>query len=755
MGSTRTDKINLDVIINGDRAGKTLDELTKAQKELNSELKKVAIGSAEYNKLRGDLQNVNAKLSETRNEIKGVSSQMSHGKQMAMELAGGLGIAFGIEKVIEFGKASFEAFMEAEESAHKLEFALKNITNEGGSFDRLNNLAGTLQEKGIFDDESIRNTETALIQFGLTADQVEVLTPKILDLAAATGKTLPEATQLVIKGIEGHGKKLADLGIFIDDTGTKMGNLDQIYEQSTKFQGANAAALETTGGKMAKVKNEINDAMEKVGKMLVDIYNMALKPWVDALSSIFTVIGNIANRLGLTNDKLSGFDVVIKYITKALELATIPLRVFAKGVVAIGDAIDYLYPAIKKGTVAFEDFMYKVSKALEAGPKKQVDLTKLTLAQLKELHTAAADDEIKRREKAMEAFKKDNEKIKKETEKLLATIDKMEEEAYLKSLKDDQREVEAVRLKYRKLYEEAGKNKAAILRLEKLEKDEINDVREKQKKEKEKQNQEDWEAAIKEAERQIKILTDIEIKDQKDRIDEYKKNAEAKKQVAQALSDSLNAIASIAAEQGTQSAEFMKALALFQIGIDTAKAISSGIAGATTSATATGPGAFVATPVFIATTIATVLGAMAQASKVLSSTGSAPKFAQGGPTFAKGGRVKKPFLAMAGEEGEEWISPNWMVTDPKLAPIFDILENIRTSKTYAAGGPTTSTQTPAPAFTPSTNTGGSVNGELLVAVRQLTAVLQGGIAAVFDYDYFNKSKARAEAAKSSAQIGKS
>lgn len=748
MGSTRTDKINLDVIINGDRAGKTLDELTKAQKELNSELKKVAIGSAEYNKLRGDLQNVNAKLSETRNEIKGVSSQMSHGKQMAMELAGGLGIAFGIEKVIEFGKASFEAFMEAEESAHKLEFALKNITNEGGSFDRLNNLAGTLQEKGIFDDESIRNTETALIQFGLTADQVEALTPKILDLAAAQGIPLSDATEKVIKGIEGQTRGLKTAGLAFDDTGSKVDNYNVLLAKLDKFQGANAASLETTAGTMAKFKNSVNDAMEKVGKMLVDIYNAALKPWADALESIFTVFGNLAHRLGLTSEKVSGFDVLIKALTKSLEIATYPLRIAAKGVVALADALGLTEEPLRRLPGMFQNAFDKINQLMQPQAKKQVDLTKLTIAQLKELHTIAADDEIKRREKALEAFKKDQEKIKKETEKLLATIDKMEEEAYLKSLKDDQREVEAVRLKYRKLYEEAGKNKAAILRLEKLEQDELTDLTKKQKKEKEKQNQEDWEAAIKEADRQSKILTDIEIKSQKDRLDAAKKQAQDRIIVADALTSSLSSIAQIAANQGTESATFMKALALFQIGIDTAKGVSAAIAA---GSGVPWPGNLVS----IASGVASVLAGMANASKLLNAAGDVPAFAKGGPSFVKGGPVKKPFLALAGEEGEEWIGPNWMITDPKLAPIFDILENIRTSKTYAAGGPTTSTQTPAPAFTPSTNTGGSVNGELLVAVRQLTAVLQGGIAAVFDYDYFNKSKARADAAKSSAQIGKS
>lgn len=746
MASTKTDKVNLDVVINGERAGKTLSELNQAQKALSASIRDTKIGSAEYMQQMEKLQKVNDQLKQTRNEIKGVGDQMSHGKQMAMELAGGLGIAFGIEKVIEFGKASFEAFMEAEESAHKLEFALTNITHEGGAFERLNNLAGELQSKTIFDDESIRNTETALIQFGLTADQVEALVPKILDLAAAQGIPLAEATDKVIKGINGQTKGLKTAGLAFDDTGSKVENYNMLLGKLDKFHGAATAATETTAGTMAKFKNDVNDAMEKVGKMLVDIYNRALKPWGEALSSIFNVLGTLAHRLGFTGEKMSGFDVLIKALTKSLEIATYPLRLAAKGVNALAEALGLTEQPLIKLPGLFQTAFDKINQLMHPQAKKQVDLTKLTLAQLKELNTAAAEDEIKRREKLQEQYKKDNEKIVADYKKLLETIDKMEDESFIKHLKDDEREVAAVRLKYQKLYKEAGKHKQAIARLEKLEGEEIEDIRKKQALEKEKQIKEDWEAAIKEAERQSKILTDIEIKNNKDRLDDAAKLAQAKIEIANNLANGLNSLAQLAANQGVESANFMKALALFQIGLDTGVAVSKAISA--------GAGLlFPANLVAISSGVASVLAGMANASRLLNAAGDVPAYAEGGPTFAKGGHVKKPFMALAGEAGPEWIAPNWMTEDPKLAPVFDILENIRTSKGYAAGGSTASTTTPKPDFAPSTNTAGGTNSELLMAVRQLTAVLQGGIEAKFDYDYFNKAKARADSAKSSAFIG--
>lgn len=106
---------------------------------------------------------------------------------------------------------------------------------------------------------------------------------------------------------------------------------------------------------------------------------------------------------------------------------------------------------------------------------------------------------------------------------------------------------------------------------------------------------------------------------------------EAKFTAAETISKAFSALANAAGQDTAAGIAFNKAAAIAQIAIDTAKSISSGIAGATTSATATGPGAFVATPIFIATTIATIVSAIASATAILSkaNTPAPPKFATG------------------------------------------------------------------------------------------------------------------------------
>jgi hypothetical protein len=105
----------------------------------------------------------------------------------------------------------------------------------------------------------------------------------------------------------------------------------------------------------------------------------------------------------------------------------------------------------------------------------------------------------------------------------------------------------------------------------------------------------------------------------KARIDIQNKEKSARLQAATSMIQGLGSLVQALGNQSKASVAIQKTLAIAQIAVDTARSISAGIAGATTSATATGPGAFVATPVFIATTIATILGAVGSAVSILNS----------------------------------------------------------------------------------------------------------------------------------------
>lgn len=767
--STKLDEIQLQVIINGDRAGKTLGDLKQAQKQLNAEINQTTVGSEAYIKKMDELKKVNTQLEKTKKEIRGVKDEMNNGKNTAMELAGAFGIAFGVQQVISFGKESIKAFMEAEENAHQLAFAVKNIGNEGEeAFTKLIELSEELEGNSIFSDDEIQRAETMLANYGLTSDEIVKLTPKIVNLATVQRVSLADATDTAIKAIEGQTKGLKTAGVAFTDTGSKVENFNTLLQKLDKFAGASEESITTWEGHLKQSSNTINNLMENVGEFIL-VTVAGLIDGIKALGSVFTgelfsveekvrtLAEQMENVLASTNKMakeadLSTLEKNISGATTELELYNKELEKATKaGNQKMINDVKQVIEVTEKQKMIYQGYYDNLSLQ----EKAKAGLTKLTLDELEQLNSIAAKDEIKRRKEVAEASKKIGEQSKKDYEKLKEDIEKIEQDADLNSLKGRDKALKAIDVKYKAFIDKAKGHAKELVRLkvaqEKEEATANKEFDEKEKEAHEKSLNELLELSGKLGDEAQKQLDD----DNKKKLEGYQKDQEAHKQAleaklatAQAVHAGLMALADLAGQQGSDTAVFMKALALFQIGINTATSISAGIAGATTAATATGPGAFVATPLFIATTIATILGAMAQANKVLQEAPAPKPFAAGGPSFAPGGHVNKPFMALAGEAGPEWIAPNWMLRNPRTANIIGALENIRQSRAFAAGG---STESPVNNI----NVGAPVipsNEALIMAVTRLNTILSTGIMAKLSYDQFVKDLAYINAAKTRAVI---
>lgn len=126
--------------------------------------------------------------------------------------------------------------------------------------------------------------------------------------------------------------------------------------------------------------------------------------------------------------------------------------------------------------------------------------------------------------------------------------------------------------------------------------------------------------------------TNTAIADQKDRL------VETFKTIGSSIDSVLNSFQSIfdsLAESDEKYKKYSTALAMMQILVSTAVSISNAIQGATAAAAATGPGAPIATPIFIAEMVSIVAGAIASSvatlKKAQSSAPAKPKFSTGGP----------------------------------------------------------------------------------------------------------------------------
>lgn len=195
-------------------------------------------------------------------------------KSAVKDIAVSLGLAFGTAQVISFGKESVKAFVEAEENANHLRFAVQKIGGEGAAaFQKLIDQSSKLQNISIFSDDDIQKSQTQLTTLGLNSDQVEELIPKILDLASATGQDLGSATQTIIQGINGQTRGLKAVGLEFENTGDKTKNLAILTQNLNKFQGATAEALETTAGKSKRLENAFGELQETIGQFIVESGN--------------------------------------------------------------------------------------------------------------------------------------------------------------------------------------------------------------------------------------------------------------------------------------------------------------------------------------------------------------------------------------------------------------------------------------------------------------------------------------------------
>lgn len=194
-------------------------------------------------------------------------------KSIGQGIAQAFGATLTVAAVIQFGKASVNAFLEAESTAKRLRNAIINISGATEkAFDRLIKQSEELQKITIFSDDSIQSAQTALATFGLTADEIENLLPKLADFATASGKSLEEATQLVGSGLEGIGREFKKYRIEVSATASRQENLNVILNGFVKFAGSAEEAAQSFSGQVTKQRNEINDLQEIIGKRLLPAF---------------------------------------------------------------------------------------------------------------------------------------------------------------------------------------------------------------------------------------------------------------------------------------------------------------------------------------------------------------------------------------------------------------------------------------------------------------------------------------------------
>lgn len=189
----------------------------------------------------------------------------------------------GITSLGSFFSDAVDEFLQMDKNVRLLQNTLRN-QGIPEAFGRLEESSKKLAKQfGSLDDDDILKVFNQLIVYGkLSEDQINQLTPVIIDFAAATGQDLSSATSTLLKALEGNGKALKEYGINIKDAKTPTEAFKLIMtELAPKVKGVGQAFEESSAGGIAQAKQQFKDLKEEIGGGLLPILNSVLNALVN------------------------------------------------------------------------------------------------------------------------------------------------------------------------------------------------------------------------------------------------------------------------------------------------------------------------------------------------------------------------------------------------------------------------------------------------------------------------------------------
>lgn len=186
-------------------------------------------------------------------------------------LAGIMAGAFTVSSIIDFGKASVQAFNESEQAGAKLLTALQGREE---SYSRLVKLAGELQKQTLFDDDATVEAMSFLAQMQLTEDQIKKLIPLVQDFATGQKMGLAEAAKAVGKAVQGSSGAFKKLGFEVEGAAGTSERFNSVMNTlSQSVGGQSVAAVNAGTGAVIQLNNAWGDFQENIGSKIIPALN--------------------------------------------------------------------------------------------------------------------------------------------------------------------------------------------------------------------------------------------------------------------------------------------------------------------------------------------------------------------------------------------------------------------------------------------------------------------------------------------------
>ena len=245
------------------------------------------------------------------------------GKQIAgfaKKAAGALGLAFGTQAVIKFGKDSVKAFAENEKSAKRLAGVVKNL---GQAFETpfIEQNLDQISAKYGYQGEVLRDAYQKLITATGSAAKSNELLNASLDIAAGSTVDLLTVNQDLAALYVGNTKGLRKYNLGLSQAELKTLDFEKGLALLTKtFKGAAGEELTTYAGKMRVLGEAADNAQEIIGKSLVDSFTLlsgdgnTVQPLADAMTELATSTGEVITGLAAMLAEFKKLPGVTKYL---------------------------------------------------------------------------------------------------------------------------------------------------------------------------------------------------------------------------------------------------------------------------------------------------------------------------------------------------------------------------------------------------------------------------------------------------------
>jgi len=215
------------------------------------------------------------------------------------------GYAFTAAGLVNFSKKAIAAFAADEAAAKSLEMQLKNTGYAFSAPDVEFFIANLQKLYGVLDDQLRPAFQTLLTSSGSIVRSQRALNT-VLNVSAATGKTVEEVSAAIAKGFNGQTTALTRLGAGLSKATLATGDMNTILDElDAKFAGQATARLTTYAGKMDQLKVAASSASEIIGKDLLD--SLSLLSNDNSLSGFSDILTGLATKLAALDAAVFGF----------------------------------------------------------------------------------------------------------------------------------------------------------------------------------------------------------------------------------------------------------------------------------------------------------------------------------------------------------------------------------------------------------------------------------------------------------------